>query len=403
MMEGQRKSREAALTALLISPDRALAEQFSIAQSETGAFQILADLNSYPAHHALDLRLRQLKPDLILIDVQTDLGAAEDLIRFVSASRQSAQVAGLSASNESATVVRVLRAGASEFLSVPFDPAVQREAVARLRRLRRREPETPTEAGKLIVLTSAKPGSGSSTIATHIAHSIRKSTGKRVLLVDMDLEGGAIAFYLKLPSNCSMLDALEQSDRLDAGIWAALTANSNGVDVLAAPDLPHNEPVDGARLHDVFEFARTIYDWIIVDAPTLFHRTSLLTVAESDQAYVVSTSDLTSLHLSRKAVNQLVQLGLTRDRYQVIINRLSRRDGIAGGDIEKIFNCQVHAYLPNDYFSLHRVISLGQPLASDCDLGKAIARLAVCVAGGTAPEIKTGAGAVDAKPALQRA
>jgi pilus assembly protein CpaE len=292
--------------------------------------------------------------------------------------------------------------GASEFLHAPFDPAVQREAIARIRRLRQPEATSEPEQGRVIVFTSAKPGSGSSTLATHTAHAIRKATGKRVLLADLDLEGGTIAFYLKLQPAYSMVDALEQADRLDAGIWSSLTVNSTGVDVLAAPDQPYSDGVDATRLHEVIEYARLLYDWVIIDAPTVFHRVSLLAVSESDQAYLVSTSDLASLHLARRAVNLLTQLGFGKDRYQVVVNRLSKRDGIGGSDIEKIFNCQVHASIPNDYFALHRVISLGQPLSPDCDLGKAIAALAARVSGGGQGDKRASGAVVDPKPVLSQ-
>ena len=380
-MDGQRRAREATLTALLISVDREMAQAFTDTVPETRAFQILADLKSYPARNTLDIRLRQLKPDLVLMDVASDLEAASDLIRFLAGWKPVVQVVGLHRSNDSAAVVKVLRLGASEFLYSPFDVAVQKEAIARLRRLRRPETETEHESGRVIVFTAAKPGAGSSTLATHTAHAIRKHTGKRVLLVDLDLEGGTIGFYLKLQSNYSMVDALEQADRLDAGLWSAIIASASGVDVVAAPEQPYAEPVDPGRLHEVVEYARMIYDWIVIDAPTVFHRLSLLAISESDHAYLISTSDLASLHLARKAVGLLGQLGLSKDRYQMVVNRLNRRDGIGGSDLERIFNSPVYASIPNDYFSLHRVISLGQPLAPDCDLGKAIAALATRIAG----------------------
>jgi hypothetical protein len=57
--------------------------------------------------------------------------------------------------------------------------------------------------------------------------------------------------------------------------------------------------------------------------------------------------------------------------------------------MEKIFNSKVYASVPNEYFSLHRVISLGQPLAADCELGKAIANLAAKLAGANAAAAKT--------------
>ena len=393
-MDALRITREAGLTTLLISPDREMAAALSATLDESRSFQILSDLKEYPVPNALDIRLRQLKPDVVLIDAATDLEAACDLIRSCAASQPPVLTVGLDRNNNSGSVVTLLRAGASEFLCAPFEPAVQKEAVARLRRLRQPEPDAPRTVGKVIVFTAAKPGAGSSTLATHTAHAIRKATGKRVLLCDFDLENGTIGFYLKIQPGLSVVDALEKADRLDAGLWSTFTVNTGGVDVLAAPDQPVSMAVDAAKLHDLLEYARLLYDWVVLDVPAVFHRTALLTVSESDHTYVVSTSDLASLHLARKAINLLIQVGFSKDRYQIVMNRMSKRDEIGGSDIEKIFNCPVYASLPNDYFALHRVISLGQPLAVDCELGRAIATLAARVAG-VAPGAKKTAGVAE--------
>jgi pilus assembly protein CpaE len=394
-MDATRRTREAGLTTLLISPDRQLATALSATLDESRAFQVLSDLREYPAANALDIRLRQLKPDVVLIDAATNLEVACDLIRACASSQPPVMTVGIHRTNESSAVVKLLRSGAAEFLYAPFDPADQKEAVARLRRLRQPEPDAPQALGKVIVFTAAKPGAGSSTLATHTAHAIRKATGKRVLLCDLDLENGTIGFYLKVQCAQSVLEALYRADRLDASLWSTFTVNAGGVDVLAAPDQPVSAPVDAAKLHDLLEYARLLYDWIVLDVPAVFHRTALLAISESDQTYVVSTSDLASLHLARKAINLLVQVGFTKDRYQIVMNRMSRRDEIGGSDIEKIFSCPVYASLPNDYFALHRVISLGQPLAVDCELGRAIATLAARVAG-VAPGAKKTVGAAEA-------
>ncbi len=380
-MDALRRTRDSGLTTLLISPDREMSAALSATLDESRAFQILSDLKEYPTLNALDIRLRQLKPDVLLIDAATNLDAACELIRACAAYQPPVLTVGLDRANNTASVVTLLRAGASEFLCAPFEPAVQKEAVARLRRLRQPEADSPQTVGKVIVFTAAKPGAGSSTLATHTAHAIRKATGKRVLLCDLDLENGTIGFYLKIQSSLSVLDALEKADRLDAGLWSTFTVNAGGIDVLAAPDQPVSTAIDAAKLHDLLEYARLLYDWVVLDVPTVFHRTALMTVSESDHTYVVSTSDLASLHLARKAINLLIQVGFSKDRYQIVMNRMSKRDEIGGSDIEKIFNCPVYASLPNDYFALHRVISLGQPLAVDCELGRAIASLASRVAG----------------------
>jgi len=43
------------------------------------------------------------------------------------------------------------------------------------------------------------------------------------------------------------------------------------------------------------------------------------------------------------------------------MNRVDKRDELGAPEIEKLFNCSVHSRIPNDYFSLHRAVTLGQP------------------------------------------
>ncbi len=185
-----------------------------------------------------------------------------------------------------------------------------------------------------------------------------------------------MAFYLKLHHGSSITDALERAAQMDPSTWASLVAHCEGIDVLPAPDAPDSSQAEPNRLHDVLEFARMLYGWVILDVPAVPHRTSLLAVSEADEAYLVSTPELASLHLTRRAVTVLEQLGFTRERYRVLINRSSRRDGISSSDMEKVFNCPVHQAFPNDYFSLHRVISLGQALTGETELGRTIEKFA---------------------------
>jgi pilus assembly protein CpaE len=369
------------LTALMISPDRELAQQFTLTLPLTRAFQVLADLKSYPTRQILEIRLRQLQPDVVLLDLSTDLSQAGELIQFTVQARPSTHVIGLHARNNSEAILRSLRLGASEFLYAPFDPAIQAQAVGRIRRLRRPEATQERELGKVVFFSSTKPGSGASTLATQIALALRRLTDRRVLLADFDLMGGSISFYLRLHPNSSLLDALEQSDHRLPALWPSLVSHSNDLDILAAPEIPGSDWVEPSRLHDLLEYARRLYDWIVLDLPAIFHRTSLLALSESDGAFLVSTSELPSLHLARKAVNLLAQLGFCKDRFQVLINRVGKRDGLRASDMEKIFGFPVHASFPNDHFSLDRVVALGQPLGADSELGRGIEDFARRLAG----------------------
>ena len=375
------KGKGPELTALLIAADRELAQAFSLAAEQVRAFQVVSELKAYPARQSLEIRLKQLKPDVVLLDLASDLATACELIRWVAACGTGTQVIGLHVRNDSDAILRSLRAGATEFLHPPFDAAGQSEAAARIRRLLQPEAIEAGEPGSITAFCSAKPGSGASTIAAQTAFALKRSTGKRVLLADFDVMGGMIGFYLKLNHSKSVLDALQFADQLGDSLWSSLVAPCEGVDILPAPETPYAGLVDSSRLHAVLEYARLNYEWIVVDLPVVFQRLSLMAISESDRAFLITTSELPSLHLARKAVTLLEQLGFPRERFQIMINRIQRHDEITGSDFERLFNCSVNARIPNDHFSLHRAVTLGQPVEGHSELGKAIQDLAAHLSG----------------------
>ena len=391
------------IAALLIAPNRDLAQQFLATLPHTRAFQILADLKSYPPQQSLDIRARQLKPQVVLLDLATDLHAATELVRFIGTLTPPVHVVGLHTSNDPAAILQSLRAGAIEFLYAPFDLNTQREGIARLRRLCSPEAQTEREAGHVVCFASSKPGSGASTIATQTAFALQRLTGKRTLLADFDLTGGTIGFYLKLSHNYSLVDALQHAEHMDVALWNSLTVNYGGVDILPAPAAPYAEKLDAGRFRVLIEHAHRMYDWVILDLPAVFNRTSLMAISECERAFLVSTSELPSLHLTRKALTLVEQLGFPKDRFQVLVNRVDKRDDIGIADMEKLFGCPVHARLPNDYFALHRVVTLGQPLGNDGDLGKAIENVAMRLCGSLNGATKPAAAARPMKPVFSQA
>ncbi len=382
-MNGAR-SRDRALSAVLVAKDRALAEQFLSASAEPRVFEVLADLKDYPPAPTLEMRLRQIQPDVLLMDLSSDFGTAAGLIQAAASMQPPVHVIGLHHHTDPDAVIRCFRAGAAEFLAAPFDPAAQREAAGRIRRLREPEPGAHRECGTLIAFTSAKPGAGATTLAIQCAFALRKAAGGRVLLVDLDTQSGLAAFHLKLQPTYSVLDAIERSSRLDPGTWPALIAPAGGVDVLAAPDQPGSGNVDSNGLHEVLEYSRTLYDWVVLDLPPVFSRLSLFVLSEVESAFLVATPDLVSLHMARRAVGFLGQLGFSRDRFQIIVNRHDRRKDLSVADMEKIFNCPVFATLPEDPRAVHRMVTRVEPLGKECELGRALDQLAAKAAGATA-------------------
>jgi pilus assembly protein CpaE len=379
------------LTALLVSPDGELTGQFTRTLAKSRTFQVLGELKSYPTLQTLDIRLRQLRPDVLLVDVGSDLEAACELIRAAATLDKPVPVVCLHKQNDSDAVVRSLRAGAIEFLYAPFDAAAQQGAVTRIQKIVRPDDTGEKELGKIVAFTSAKPGAGASMLATQTAFALARKTRSRVLLADFDVLGGAIAFVLRLDPQYSVIDVLQHSERLDTNVWSSAVMSSYGIDVLAAPDAPWAESVESSRLHDTLQFTRLLYDWIVIDLPAVFHRMSLMSASEADKSYLVTTTELASLHMARKAVKLLNQLGFDSSRFQVLVNRVDKKSDFNGNDLTKLLESPVDSSLPNDFLSLNRVTTAGEPLPDDSELGRAIDGLAGKLCGAVPNETK-GAG-----------
>lgn len=365
--------RASQLTALLIAPNRDLAQAFVRAQTSVGAFHILSELKSFLTDDALGLRLRQLQPDVVILDLSSGLEQALDTLRAIQSYPEKTHVVGIHTCNDSDALLRSFRAGAAEFLYSPFDPDTIQSSHSRIQKLISPDLSfSDAEFAFVIGFTSPKPGSGASTLAAQTAFSLRRTGKGKILLIDLDLMGGTAGFYFKIQSHGSIVTLLEQNSYLDASIWNTAVEGSSGIDVMPSPDEPSAIQLDQSKLHDILEFARRRYDWIILDMPSVFDKTTLLGMPEADMTLLVSTSELPSLHLTRKAIGMVRQLGFDQNRYKVVVNRLDKRDGISAGDMEKMFSAPLFATVPNDYFSLHRVVTLGEPLGKDTDLGKAI-------------------------------
>lgn len=374
---------ESPIVALLISPNRELAETFLRAAAPLHLFQVVSDLKSYLPEQVLELRIRQSKPDVVLLDLSTDLEEACETIRFLINRSTPIQVIGLHSSQDGNAIVRSLRAGAAEFLWTPFEASAQQLAYDRVVKMRAPVVVEERELGTVIGFASTKPGSGASTVAAQSAFAIQRLSGKKVLLMDLDLLGGTIGFYLKIHHPHSFVDLLDREGLPNHEEWAAITAHLDGIDILPGPDEPQPASLDPGRLHLVIEMVRKNYDFVVLDLPSIFHRTALLGFSEANMACLVTTAELPSLHLTRKAVEMLDVVGFERARYSILVNRLSRQEGIAAADVEKMFNSSVSAVLPNDYFSLHRVVTRGEPLTQEAELGRAIETFAAKLAGVT--------------------
>jgi pilus assembly protein CpaE len=391
------------IRALLICPSLELSQKLAIAGARRKFFEIAGEMHDYGSAASVETKVRQVRPEVVLIDVASNLEAAGTLIRHLADTLPSIPVVGLHTSADSGAILQTLRAGATEFLYAPFETSVQEAAVARVRKLTDPTGGIERARGKVVGFSSAKPGSGATTLAVQTARALKKAERRRVLVIDLNFAGAAAAFALGIVPRANIEPLLEPGFRIDHGTWSQCIESADGLDVLAAPDLPLSQPVDRSQVAHVLDHARGLYDWVVLDLPCVFDRLTLGCMSEADRSYMVSTSDLASLHLTRRAVKMLRQFGFDSTRFGVLLNRMDQRSELSDIELKKLFDCDIDRGLPGDPSHVDMSLLKGAPLNGGT-LGKAIDGLAAQLTRALSNGTESGRARMnEARPALSRA
>lgn len=359
--------------AALICPDAKLAERFKAAVSQKQLVRLVDEDGSYPDSSRWTARLRQSRPDAVFIDVVSNPEKAIELITL-SAESPSLVVVGLLPGEDANVILRALRAGASEFVSPPFDEESIRAVASRVDRQRSSSSTQSNLRGKVAGFIAVKAGQGVTTVASNAAAGLAASD-RRVLLIDFDTSAGTLSFCWRVTHTYSVLDALAHCDKLDDSLWSALITNRNGVDLLLGPEAPELPPLQSERYSQVVEFARSRYEMVLLDLSQAYGPAAKATLHECDHIFVVCNPELPSLHLTRKLIAYLEQEGFSRDQFSIVLNRLSRRGELSPQDMERVFNFPISKVLPADDATVHRALTAGKPVPENSALGREIRQL----------------------------
>jgi len=180
-----------------------------------------------------------------------------------------------------------------------------------------------SERPKVLLITSAMPSEGKSTIATNLARILAMG-GVRVLLVDGDLRKGRLHDLLGLQSKPGLSDLLLQADDFDKIVQTSslpgLSFISRGANLRNSGDLFLNPAFDQFLVR-----ARQQFDHVIIDSSPVFATDDATTVApKMDGTLFVVRSHFSRTSMIKEALEQLYRrqakvLGL-------IVNRANSSD-----------------------------------------------------------------------------
>lgn len=360
---------------IIISPDVAIAERLGATLAGfDDAVQLCRIVDHYPSTVDLLRTLRAHAPEVIFLSFQ-NLSMAVATVRFLETQGAGLQIIAINDVCDATHLRESMRVGVREFLTDPFDLESVGDALRNVNTLLQKKPPVYEATNQIISFLPSKAGVGATTLALNVSAALARGKEGSLLLTDMDLNSGMLRFLLKLATEYSLVDAVENSATMDENIWPQLISSKLGMDVLHAGRVNPNLRVEPTQVHNLIQFMRRNYEALVFDMSGNLERYSIEVMQESRQVFLVCTPEIPSLHLAREKMGFLKTLGLDT-KVSLLLNRVQKKPPFTVAQVEELVGAKVVASFSNDYFAVSRATTAGQMLEPQSVIGQQCAAFA---------------------------
>lgn len=364
---------------------REIAETISGAQA-----LILREFSEYPNGETLS-RLARTDCDVIIVDLDGEVGSGVDLIGEICACNVTVTVMACSSGHDAEVVIRSMHAGAREFLTLPLETVTLAEAFDRA--AARRQNVARQRAGKILVFQGTKGGVGATTLAINFAVALTRENAGSVVLVDLHPQLGEIALGLGIAPRFSITDALDNSPRLDADFLSTLLAkHESGLMVLGSSDVYGTHSYRARDTEQLLRILREEFAFVVVDAGSCSGNTPDALFQLANTIYLVTEINLPALRNARRLITWLEAKEGVRV-LEVVLNRFNSREvEIDAKSTLKALSRPVDWEIPNDYMAVRAAQNLGKTFVTqDTPISRAVRQIAKKAGGKSEAETRQGA------------
>lgn len=367
------------LSVALISPDtqRRMAAASALAGSHA------CDTREYSGYPELDEvpRLMQQNHDVVIVDLDSHPEYALDLVESICA-HGSATVMVCSAQTDPELMLRCMRAGAREYLTLPFASGALAEALVRASVRRPSAHPQKKAGGRLLVFFGAKGGSGVTMLASNYAVMLARESSQSTLLIDLDLPLGDAALALGVDGPYSTVDALQNANRLDANFLSKLLRKySPNLSVLAAPGKFTKFDSSAEAIDRLIAVARSSFDNVVIDTGSRLDLFGTSVYEEASTVYLVLQIGIPELRNSNRLVTEFFPG--QQSRLEIVLNRFEPSLlGVDEEHIAKALTRPAQWKIPNDRGVAYTSQTTASPLAlTDQPISRAICQMARAACG----------------------
>lgn len=321
-----------------------------------------------PAYTEVEGRVAATSPQLVVIDVDADPVQSVNLIRSIVKSNPGVSVLPASRVRDSSIILRVIRAGAREFLTLPSKGDELAETVDRLFN---RKTETggfsTCRSPQVIAVTGAAGGVGCTTLAVNLATTLARTPQQETVLVDFDLMLGSIDACLDIIPDQTIQGLVQNIDRLDITLLKrSTTRHSSGLFVLPHPAAMEDAAkMDPDALRRVIVLLKSAFPTVVIDTSKGLQASDFVAFELADVILLVLQLDLTCLRNTSRLLQLFQEFEGLSDRVKLIANRVgSNETEISLKKAEETLKMPISWQIPISKKSVHLARAKGVPIDS---------------------------------------
>jgi pilus assembly protein CpaE len=308
--------------------------------------------------------LQDSATDLLVIACSGYSERALSLIAGTAREHPSVPIVVLSLSSPDGFLSRLFEMGADDVVRLPESPERVRFTLQKV--VARRRAATGRSGanglGAMVCVLGPKGGTGKTVTSTNVSAALA-AAGKRVVVMDLDLQFGDLALCLGVRPETTIYDLVNSPGSLDTEkLDAYLVPHESGARVLVAPTRPDQAgAVTVEFLREVYALLRDTNDFLIVDTSPGFSAEVISAIDASSQVCMLSMLDTLSLKNTRLGLETLDLMGYEANQSALVLNRADSRVGISDDDVMRIVGRKPEVRVPSDV-EITRSVNEGRPI-----------------------------------------
>jgi pilus assembly protein CpaE len=323
--------------------------------------KIIAETDNLAMGYEVVLRNQ---PDVVFINISENIDWALSIVEKTSSQLKDTMI--FVSSNETSldVAIKSMRAGAREFLARPISSEELIHAIEKAKNIILSK-HIDSSSGQLYTIFSNKGGIGKTTIATNLALSLNEITGKRVALIDLNLQLGDVTTFLDIQPSYDISYIVKNISRVDEAFLLSTMEKYENYELYVLADPPYAEQaedISSEQINTLLTVLKSIFPYVIIDTTSSFDSKTLAALDIADRILLVSMVNLPCIRNTQRCIDLFNRLNYPRDKINLLINRYVPTDEISVEDVEDTLEHPVYWKIPNNYFTVMAAINRGVPI-----------------------------------------